>query len=1186
MKRIKLIFFLSLFLFVPLHFSFGQKPRLVLPIGHTGPVFSVCFSPDDKTVLTGSADNTAKLWDVATGKEYLSFSGHSSSISSVAFSKSGKYVLTGSWDKTARLWNAESGAMLVNFDKHDDWVSSVAFSSDEKYVATGCYDKLARLWDLESGKKIKTFKGHSGRISSIAFSPRGEYLLTGSEDKSAILWNINKNNVVIKYKGHAGWVNSVAFSPDGKYIATGSSDKTIMLWETTSGKLLKTFTGHKSGVYSVSFSPDGKYIISAGYDKTAKLWDVATGAEIRSFVGHTALLNCAMFSYDGKNIITASSDKTAMLWDVTTGKNTMTFEGHSGIVTSIAFSPDGKSVLTGHSDKTAKLRNINTGNDIMTFSGHTKMINSVAFSNNGKLVITASADSTAKIWDRFTGELLRTLVGHTGSVSSAAFSPDSATCATASFDKTVKLWDVKTGKLIQTLTGHSATVKAVVFSPDGKKILSGAWDNTAKLWEVASGKLLMTFAHESNFVESVAFSPDGTKVLIGYDNPEAMVFDATTGKLIQKIDKHDWFVSAVAYSPDGKYILTGSWDNTAKLSDAANGKEIKTFSGHAGWVNSVAFSPDGKYILTGSKDATTRLWDISTGKEIMSLISIDSSDWVVTSANGLFDASPGAMKLMYYVVGKEPIDLDQIKDRYYEPGLLQKMLGYQDEKIRNVTALNEIKLFPEVQLSQNSDQAGKLKIDLTNRGGGIGKVVVYINGKEVASDARGEKPDPTAKEVTLNVDIKNHPYLIPSGKNVIEVKAYNAEGYLSSRGIQMVYNQEETAATEYPRLFILTLGVSDYTGDKIDLKFAAKDAEDMANTMEIVGKRLFGADKTFVYRMTTNQKDEKSQPTKANIIAKFDELAKLEKSTDLFIVYLSGHGINWGGQDGDFFYLVKDAYTGSLDAYNDPDIRKSCTISSAELTEMIKKVPALKQVLMIDACASGKMVENLVAKREIASSTVRALDRMKDRTGMHIITGCTADAVSYESSRYGQGVLTYSLIEGMKGTALRDGKFIDVSLLFQKARDRVPELAAGVGGIQKPEVFSPYGAESFDIGELVSEDKDKIPLAEAKPMIVMSGIQEENSFDDFLDMEKLVDEALRNIAANGSKAPFVFIESKDYSGAYRLRGRYEIKNNIVQIKLNLFKGKDKISSFEMKGEKSQTSKLANDIATKVEQLVK
>ncbi len=95
--------------------------------------------------------------------------------------------------------------------------------------------------------------------------------------------------------------------------------------------------------------------------------------------------------------------------------------------------------------------------------------------------------------------------------------------------------------------------------------------------------------------------------------------------------------------------------------------------------------------------------------------------------------------------------------------------------------------------------------------------------------------------------------------------------------------------------------------------------------------------------------------------------------------------------------------------------RQNSTLSSEELVNLVKQVPALKQVLIIDACASGRIVDDLVAKRDaFSSTTIRAFDRMKDRTGMHIITGSAADAVSYEASRYGQGVLTYSLLEGWK----------------------------------------------------------------------------------------------------------------------------------------------------------------------------
>jgi hypothetical protein len=360
----------------------------------------------------------------------------------------------------------------------------------------------------------------------------------------------------------------------------------------------------------------------------------------------------------------------------------------------------------------------------------------------------------------------------------------------------------------------------------------------------------------------------------------------------------------------------------------------------------------------------------------------------------------------------------------------------------------------------------------------------------------------------------------------------------------------------------------------------------MTAALKTGGNRLFGTTQTHTWEMTSGQTDPLLKPYKANILDAFNQIAGQAQAQDVLVVYLSGHGINWGGQDGDFYYLTMDAYSGDLDAFNDPEVRKTCTLSSAELTELIKQVPALKQVLIIDACASGKTVENLMAKRDISSSTLRALDRMKDRVGLYIITGCAADAVSYEASRYGQGLLTYSLLEGIKGLALRENRFIDVNILFGRSQERVVELAADIGGIQKPEIFSPYGSQSFDIGELNEEDRSAIILAQPKPMFLMSAFQEEESLDDVLGIEKLVDDRFLAMSSKGDTTPLIFVYAKEYPDAYRIRGQYTISGETVSARVNVFRGKEKVASFTLEGNINDLESLAREIASKAFDTIK
>ena len=104
------------------------------------------FSPDGTRVLTGSDDNTARLWDAATAKLVAILAGHAGSVTSVVFSPNGTRVLTGPRDKTVRLWDAASGKAMATLAGHTAWVATVTFSPDGSRVLTGSYDHTARLW--------------------------------------------------------------------------------------------------------------------------------------------------------------------------------------------------------------------------------------------------------------------------------------------------------------------------------------------------------------------------------------------------------------------------------------------------------------------------------------------------------------------------------------------------------------------------------------------------------------------------------------------------------------------------------------------------------------------------------------------------------------------------------------------------------------------------------------------------------------------------------------------------------------------------------------------------------------------------------------------------------------------------------------------------------------------------------
>ncbi|KAI7968621.1 hypothetical protein EIK77_000021 [Talaromyces pinophilus] len=258
---------------------------------------TLAFSPDSQRLVSVFADNSACLWDTATGVLQHAFENEDKGYSNnwlKVFSPNGQLLASSSSYGTIKVRGTATGGLQHTLKGDSYNLSSMAFSPDSKILASGSRDRTIRLWDMTTGTLRHTLRGPTKRVSCIAFSPNGQQLASGSDDNTVRIWDtaIRVSQQTLS-EGHSESVKSVVFSPDGQLLASSSyvpllesssNDRTVLLWHTAAGKLLHTFESNLSDIYLVAFSPESRFLAVSSSRSIVRIWDTATGVMIGSCI--------------------------------------------------------------------------------------------------------------------------------------------------------------------------------------------------------------------------------------------------------------------------------------------------------------------------------------------------------------------------------------------------------------------------------------------------------------------------------------------------------------------------------------------------------------------------------------------------------------------------------------------------------------------------------------------------------------------------------------------------------------------------------------------------------------------------------------------------------------------------------------------------------------------------------------
>ncbi|KAH8365418.1 hypothetical protein KR093_000437 [Drosophila rubida] len=285
-----------------------RKPKVLK--GHDDHVIT-CLQFSGNRIVSGSDDNTLKVWSAVNGKCLRTLVGHTGGVWSSQMS--GNIIISGSTDRTLKVWDMDSGSCVHTLQGHTSTVRCMHLHGNK--VVSGSRDATLRVWDIELGTCLHVLVGHLAAVRCVQYD--GKLIVSGAYDYMVKIWHPERQECLHTLQGHTNRVYSLQF--DGIHVVSGSLDTSIRVWDVETGNCKHTLMGHQSLTSGMELRQN--ILVSGNADSTVKVWDITTGQCLQTLSGpnkHQSAVTCLQFNT--RFVVTSSDDGTVKLWDVKTGE--------------------------------------------------------------------------------------------------------------------------------------------------------------------------------------------------------------------------------------------------------------------------------------------------------------------------------------------------------------------------------------------------------------------------------------------------------------------------------------------------------------------------------------------------------------------------------------------------------------------------------------------------------------------------------------------------------------------------------------------------------------------------------------------------------------------------------------------------------------------------------------------------